>query len=71
MATSGWTSYSPFATNTLSDLMTQSHDTYYVTSNTARYYLPSAAQALAGFVMILLSRPMGRWLAKGLSDTGK
>ena len=69
MVTSGWTSYSPLATNATPDLMTHLHDTYYVASSTAGLYLPSAAQAAAGFVMLLLSRPIGRWLARGLSDT--
>jgi hypothetical protein len=65
-ATSGWTSYSPPSTTTPSqDLMTHLHDTYYVVSS---FYLPSVGQALAGVVMILLSRPVGRWLAKGLSE---
>jgi hypothetical protein len=69
MATSGWTSYSPNGTTTTtSDLMTQLHDTYFVMSNFAAGYLPSVAQAVAGFVMILLSRPIGRWRAKGLSE---
>jgi heme/copper-type cytochrome/quinol oxidase subunit 1 len=69
MATSGWTSYSPNGTTTTTpDLTTQLHDTYFVISNMAAGYLPSAAQAAAGFVMILLSRPIGRRLAKGLRE---
>jgi hypothetical protein len=69
MSTSGWTSYSPALTTTPSqDLMTQLHDTYYVVAGTASFYIPSAGQALAGVVMILLSRPIGRWLARGLSE---
>ena len=31
-------------------------------------YLPSLGLACAGLIMILLSRPIGRWLAKGLED---
>jgi hypothetical protein len=68
LATSGWTSYSPPGTTTTSDTMTHLHDTYFVLSNFTAAYLPSIAQAGAGFVMILLSRPIGRWLARGLSD---
>ena len=69
MSTSGWTSYSPALTTTPSqDLMTQLHDTSYVVAGTASFYIPSAGQALAGVVMILLSRPIGRWLARGLSE---
>ncbi len=70
MASSGWTSYSPTsATPPAQDLMTQLHDTYYVVAGTASFYIPSAGQALAGVVMIMLSRQIGRWLARGLSDT--
>ena len=69
MATSGWTSYSPPSTTTpTQDLMTQLHDTYYVVAGSASLYIPSAGQALAGIVMIFLSRPIGRWLARGLSE---
>jgi len=64
MATGGWTSYSPTSTTTTMQL----HDTYYVISSMARFYLPSAIQALCGFAMIFLSRPIGRWLAKGLRE---
>jgi hypothetical protein len=48
--------------------MTQLRDTYYVVSSTARFYVPGATQAMAGLVMILLSRPIGRWLARGLTE---
>ena len=69
MSTSGWISYSPTSTTPPSqDLMTQLHDTYYVVAGTASFYISSAGQALAGAVMILLSRPIGRWLARGLSE---
>jgi len=69
MATSGWTSYSPLATNITTDLMTHLHDTYYAASSNAAFYLPGAAQAVAGLAMVLLSKPIGRWLARGLNDT--
>jgi len=49
--------------------MTQLHDTYYVFSGTASFYVPSAAQAIVGWVMILLSRSIGRWLSKGLGKS--
>jgi hypothetical protein len=66
MATSGWTSYSPLATNTTPDLLT--HDAYYVTATSPGVWLPSTVQGLAGLTMILFSRAIGRWLAGGLSD---
>lgn len=66
--TSGWTSYSPLSTPPATDLATQLHDTYYVVAGTMSFYIPSAGQFLAGVVMIMLSRPIGRWLAKGLGD---
>ena len=67
LTTSGWTSYSPLSTNAVADAMTQLQNTYYVASSTAGIYLPNVAQALVGIVM-LFSRPIGRWLARGLSD---
>jgi hypothetical protein len=68
--TSGWTSYSPLATNVgvTSDLATQLHDTYYTVFSSPGFFLPSAAQGIAGLAMILFSRRIGRWLAGGLSD---
>lgn len=68
---SGWTSYSPgsFSTPT-QDLMTQLHDTYYTVAGTLSFYIPSAGEAIAGVTIILLSRPIGRWLARGLSEKG-
>lgn len=69
MATSGWTNYSSSPTTPpTQDLMTELHDTYYVVAGTASFYVPSAGQALAGVVMIMLSRPIGRWLARGLNE---
>lgn len=69
MATSGWTSYSPdLGTTVTKDSASSLHDAYYIFSTMAAFYLPSAAQAVGGFVMILLSRPIGRWLARGLND---
>lgn len=50
------------------DLTTHLHDTYYVVAGMASFYIPSAVQALAGVAMIFLSRPIGRWLARGLSE---
>src|SRR2546426_11507576 len=65
MATSGWTSYSPTSTTSpTQDLMTQLHDTYYVVAGTAGFYIPAAGQALAGVIIIFLSRPIGGWLAR-------
>lgn len=68
ISSSGWTSYSPPSTTASKDLMTQLHDTYYVIAGTASFYVPSAGQALAGVAMIFLSRPIGRWLARGLTE---
>ena len=65
-ARSGWTSYSPLATST--DTVTQLNDTFYVALSSPGFYLPGAVQGLAGLVMILFSRRIGRWLAGGLSD---
>jgi heme/copper-type cytochrome/quinol oxidase subunit 1 len=66
---SGWTSYSPGNSADLpTDLATHLQDTYFVVSNFAAGYLPSVAQTVAGFVLIFLSRPIGRWLAKGLGE---
>ena len=69
MATSGWTSSSSGSTTTIAkDLATTLHDTYYVVATTATFYVPSLAQALAGLAMMFFSKPIGRWLARGLSD---
>ena len=69
MARSGWTSYSPLATNadTTTTLMTQLHDTYYSLFSSPGFNLPRAVQGIAGLVMILFSRRIGRWLAGGLT----
>jgi hypothetical protein len=56
MARSGWTSYSPMDTNTVSALITQLQDTSYIVSSSPGFYLPSAVQGFAGLVMILFSR---------------
>ena len=66
LVTSGWTSYAPSATTT--DPMAALHDAYYSVSSMTTLYLPSIAQTIAGAVMLLLSRPIGRWLARGLSE---
>ena len=69
MATAGWTSYSPLSTTTATqEVMTQLHDSYYVVSSTVSFLMPSIVQALCGFAMIFLSRPIGRWLARGLRE---
>lgn len=69
MATAGWTSYSPPLASPSQSLMTHLHDTYYVVASTAGFYVPSIGQTFAGIIMILLSRPIGRWLARGLNAT--
>ena len=68
IATSGWTSYSPFSTNGSSAFKTPLQDTFFLTSATAALYLPGAAQSVIGLAMILFSRPVGRWLAGGLKN---
>jgi hypothetical protein len=66
LGTSGWTSYSPPAT--APDPVTLAHDAYYSVTTISTLYLPSLAQGVAGAVMLLLSGPIGCWLARGLSD---
>ena len=66
-AISGWTSYSP--PTLLPDMRNtsgSSFSTYF--SNRSNLYLPSIAQTGAGAIMFLLSKPIGRWLARGLAD---
>jgi hypothetical protein len=65
-ASSGWTSYSP--TSTKNDPVTTLQDTYYSILSVTTLFLPSLAQIAAGAVMIFLSRPVGRWLARGLDE---
>jgi hypothetical protein len=64
-AVAGWTSYSPLVTN-ISTL--HSHDTYIVVPSPLYALLPGLVQAVAGLLLILLSRPVGRLLAKGLTE---
>jgi len=64
IAPAGWMTYS--SSNASRDLMSTLHDTYFVMTNNASLYVPGLGLALAGFIMILLSRPIGRWLARGL-----
>ena len=66
MVTSGWTSYSPLAPNTgpLAGL----RNTIYSVNSITWFYLPSIVQTLVGIFMLVCSRSVGRWLAKGLSD---
>ena len=69
MATGGWTSYSPLSTTTTTqEVMSQLHDTYYVVSSTAALSMPSIVQVICGVTMIVLSRRIGVWLAKGLGE---
>src|SRR4051812_32000046 len=65
----GWTSYSPLAVTSRVEVMPPFHDTYIFASHTIRAYFPSAVQMLAGVAMTLLSRPIGRRLARGLGDS--
>ena len=71
LATSGWTSYSPLTTNSVASggWTSSLQDTFYLTASTASFYWPSAAEVLAGVVMIWLSKPIGRLLTKGLRES--
>jgi len=62
----GWMNYTPSAPSR--DLVTILNETYASMTSSAGVYLPSLGLACAGLIMILLSRPIGRWLAKGLED---
>jgi heme/copper-type cytochrome/quinol oxidase subunit 1 len=62
-AISGWTSYSPLETNSPSTFVSQGAHSIVTVA-----LLPCGLQALAGLVMILFSRGIGKWLAGGLSD---
>ena len=69
-AVSGWTSYSPLnPPNPSSGLATELNDAYFVIASSASFYVPCFLQILAGAAMILLGRPLGRWLARGLEPT--
>jgi hypothetical protein len=63
MASSGWTSYSPLGG-------TSSANTSFFTADSAgaSVLLPCLAQLAIGSAMILLGKPIGRWLARGLKD---
>jgi len=63
-ATSGWTSYSPLATN--NSPPTVWHDTYFAV---ATLWLPCLVQILLGSALILFSKAVGRWLALGLNES--
>jgi heme/copper-type cytochrome/quinol oxidase subunit 1 len=68
-ARSGWTSYAPNSAAAFSqDLTTQLHDTYSLVAGTVSFYFPSAAQVIIGLLIVWLSRPIGRRLAKGLGE---
>lgn len=78
MSFSGWTSYSPLATNppaiTVSkSFATQLHDTYFLIAANPALYLPAVLQILLGTAMLWWSRTIGRWLARGLdrADEGE
>ena len=64
-AIAGWTSYSPLVTN-ISTL--HLNDTYIVVASTLYTLLPGLVQVVAGLLLILLSKPVGRLLAKGLTE---
>jgi heme/copper-type cytochrome/quinol oxidase subunit 1 len=63
---SGWTSYSPLSTT--STPATSFHISYMALAN---LFLPSLAELLIGSAMILFSKPVGSWLARGLKDDKK
>jgi hypothetical protein len=62
-ATSGWVSYSPLSTTTVTSASYQiSH------FGSAFLWIPSLLQLVMGSALILFSKPVGRWLAAGLRD---
>ena len=63
MASSGWTSYSPLNTTPAS-----ASTSFVVASVSWSALLPAMAQMIAGAALIWFSRPVGRWLARGLKD---
>ncbi len=69
-ATAGWTSYSPLesSTNTVESLPVHLDDIYYATPGITYLWLPYVFIAVFGVVMILLSKPLGRLLARGLNE---
>jgi hypothetical protein len=68
LVTSGWTSYSPLATTTTVDPAVGIRDSFESFAIMAKLYLPNVAQLLGGVCMLVWSKPVGRWLARGLSD---
>src|SRR4051812_36524359 len=63
-AMSGWTSYSPSGSGT----STLNTSFSVPDSGTVSVVLPCLAQLIIGSAMILLGKPIGRWLAHGLKD---
>src|SRR5690349_4405893 len=63
VTSSGWTSYSPLNTPSAG-----TNASYVIASVSWSALLPAVAQMLAGSFLIWFSRPVGRWLARGLKD---
>jgi hypothetical protein len=66
--TSGWTSYSPSVTTATTTTSTILGISYIALAN---LLLPSMGEIVAGSALILFSKPVGRWLARGLNDDEK
>jgi hypothetical protein len=69
LPTSGWTSYSPLESAT--NIVQSISNSYFVTETIMISYLPPSIQAGAGFLMILFSKPVGRWLSRGLAESDR
>ena len=63
-ASSGWTSYSPLGGTP------SSSSTFFAWSSIG-VVLPCLAQLAVGSAMLLLGKPIGRWLARGLKEDGE
>ncbi len=64
--TNGWPSHSQQVNFSSLHL----HDSYFLVGPSLSVWLPGVVQAAAGLIMVLLSRPIGRWLARGLNQPG-
>lgn len=65
-AVAGWTSHSQQVNFSSLHL----HDSYFLVGPSLNAWPPGVVQAAVGLMMVLLSRPVGRWLARGLNQSG-
>jgi hypothetical protein len=59
-ASSGWTSYSPLNTTSTTSFVYVSH------AAMLQIWLPSLGELTLGSALVLFSKPVGRWLARGV-----